>query len=457
MDWTPVLTEGGDTVSGRLLAALRRDIDSGRLLPGVKLPPHRDLAHRLGIGIGTVTAVYGEAARQGLLTATVGRGSFVADTAARASIGAEPVELARNLPPLAFTQRRFAATLARLSKRSDLGQFLDYAPPAGHQAHRRAAAAWLRRVSGLADARADRLIITSGAQQALTLALDTLCRPGDTIMTEAATYFGIKAIAQVGGYQLRGLAMDEQGLLPEALDRAASEGLRVLCTLPTLQNPTGRIMGEKRRAEIVAIARARQIWIIEDDLYSAFALGTAPPPLTALAPERCFYINGTSKALAPGLRAGYLIVPDEVHLDRVQRLVLARVYAPAAMGALIATQWIEDGSADEVVAEIQAEMLLRGRMAAEKLGPALSPPADPRCPHIWLPMPELEAERMVARAMRAGVELTPPSAPVVDPSAISGVRLCIGVAADRAQLEVALDRVVAALDTDRTETQSAVI
>jgi len=64
---------------------------------------------------------------------------------------------------------------------------------------------------------------------------------------------------------------------------------------------------------------------------------------------------------------------------------------------------------------------------------------------------------MVARAMRAGVELTPPSAPVVDPSAISGVRLCIGVAADRAQLEVALDRVVAALDTDRTETQSAVI
>jgi DNA-binding transcriptional MocR family regulator len=455
--WTPILRDDADTVSGRLLAALRRDIGDGRLTPGAKLPPHRELAHQLGIGIGTVTAVYGEAARQGLLTATVGRGSFVADTALPQRANDGPIDLARNLPPLASTQRRFAATLARLAKRADIAQYLDYAPPAGIDAHRRIAANWLRRVSSLDAIPADRLIITAGGQQAMTLALDALCRPGDTIMAEAATYFGVRSIAQAGGYRMQGLAMDEEGLLPEALDRAAAAGAKVLYTLPTLQNPTGRIMGDKRRADIAAIARKHDIWIVEDDLYSAFAIGNAPPPLTSYAPERCFYINAASKALAPGLRTGFLLVPNDAQFDAVLRLIRARIYSPPAMGSLITCQWIEDGSADEIIAETTAEMILRNRMATDRLGDAMSPPGDPRCPHIWLPMPELEAERMAARAMRAGVELTPPSAPLIDPGSISGVRLCLGVAADRIQLGVALDRIMAAMDTGRTEAAAGVV
>ncbi|ATE65941.1 PLP-dependent aminotransferase family protein [Rhizorhabdus dicambivorans] len=457
MIWTPILQDDADTVSGRLLAALRRDIEGGVLPPGAKLPPHRDLAHRLGIGIGTVTSVYGEAARQGLLTATVGRGSFVADAPAALRAQDGPIDLARNLPPLASTQRRFAATLAKLGKRHDLAACLDYAPPAGVEAHRRISAGWLRRIGGLAEINADRLIITSGGQQAMMLAVDSLCRPGDTIMTEAATYFGVRSIAQAGGYRTLGLAMDEEGLLPEALERAAAGGARVLYTLPTLQNPTGRIMSAGRRAEIAAIARKYRLWIIEDDLYSAFALGNAPPPLTSYAPERCFYINAASKALAPGLRTGYLLVPDDAAMDRVLRLIRARVYSPPALGPMVACQWIEDGSADEIIAETQAEMIARHRIAAEKLGTAMPRPGDPRCPHLWLPMSELAAERMVARAMRAGVELTPPSAPLIEPSLISGVRLCLGVAADRTQLALALDRVATALDTSGTEPADAVI
>lgn len=458
MSWMPVLRDEADTVSGRLLAALRRDIADGRLVPGTRLPPHRDLAHRLGIGIGTVTSVYGEAARQGLLTATVGRGSFVAEIGKGRPGLDGPIDLARNLPPLAATQRRFAATLARLSKRPDVAQLLDYAPPSGLEAHRRIAAHWLRRISGLSDVRSDRLVITGGGQQAMAFAFGALCAPGDTIMTEAATYFGIKSIAQAGGYKLAGLPMDQEGLLPEALERCAGvTGSRVFYTLPTLQNPTGRIMGEARRAEIAAIARRHGLWIVEDDLYSAFATGTAPPPLTNYVPDRCFYINGASKALAPGLRTGFLVVPDDDQYDRVLRQIRAAVYSPSSIGSMITCQWIEDGSADEIVAETGAEMIERNRMAADRLGTKMSAPADPRSPHIWLPMPELDAERMAAKAMRAGVELTPPSAPVVDPSSISGVRLCLGVAADRAQLGVALDRVVAALDIDRSEPASAVI
>ena len=457
MHWNPSLGDDADTVSGRLLAALRRDIADGRLTPGTRLPPHRELAHRLGIGIGTVTSVYGEAARQGLLTATVGRGSFVADAALPPRAGDGSINLSRNLPPLASTQRRIAGTMARLSKRGDLGQLLDYAPPAGLDAHRRTVARWLRSIGGPTDVDADRLILTSGGQQAIQLAIDAVCRPGETIMTEAATYFGVRSVAQTSGYRTLGLEMDEQGLLPDALDRAAASGARVLYTLPTLQNPTGRIMGSERRAAIAAIARARALWIIEDDIYSAFAAGNAPPPLTDYAPERCFYINGTSKSLAPGLRLGFLMAPDETQFAAILRLIRAQIYSPSSIGSMIACQWIDDGSADEIIAETSAEMIERNRLAAAKLGAAMSAPGDPRCPHIWMPMTEIEAERMVARAMRAGVELTPPSAPLVDPSTISGVRLCLGVAADLTQLGVALDRVVAAMDAERCEAVASVV
>lgn len=454
--WTPALRDDADTVTGRLLAALRRDISEGRLTPGTKLPPHRELAHQLSIGIGTVTAAYAEAARQGLVTAQVGRGSFVAEAAPeRRQTG--PLLLGQNIPPLDHSARRFSATLAKLRNRADLTDQLAYAPVAGHESHRRLGVTWLRQTSGMDCADPARLIVTTGAQQAMTLAVDTLCRPGDTILTEAATYFGIRSIAQAGGYKVRGLAMDQEGLLPDALDRAAAQGARLLYTLPTLQNPTGRTMSAGRRADIARIARKHDLWIVEDDIYSAFALGNSPPPLSLLAPERSFYINGTSKALAPGLRTGYLLVPDADHLERILRLIRARIYAPATMGAMIASQWIEDGSAAEIVADMQAEMKLRGELAQHILGDAMERPDDVRCPHIWLPMPELAAERMAARALRGGIEVTPPSAPVVDPDLISGVRICIGAVPDHVQLEGALRTILASLNSEVSDRVEAVV
>lgn len=454
--WTPALRDDADTVSGRLLAALRRDIADGRLKPGTKLPPHRDLAHRLGIGIGTVTSVYSEAARLGLVTAQVGRGSFVAEpTSIRPQSG--PLAMGQNIPPLVFTERRFSAALAKLRNRSDLTDHLGYAPPAGHESHRRLGAAWLRQTSAMEGADPARLVVTTGAQQAMTLAIDTLCRPGDTILTESATYFGIRSIAQAGGYKVCGVAMDEEGLIPDALDRAAAAGARMLYTLPTLQNPTGRTMSAARRADIVRIARARDLWIVEDDIYSAFALGNAPEPLSALAPERSFYINGTSKALAPGLRTGYLLTPDDDHLDRILRLIRARIYSPATMGAMVASQWIEDGSAIEIVDEMRAEMHARGAIAAHLLGSAMETPDDQHCPHIWLPMGELAAERFAARLLRAGIEVTPPTAPVVDAETISGIRICIGALADRSRLESALATVAASLTSETSDRVAAVV
>lgn len=457
--WTPTLPPGEAPLYERLLDALRGDIASGALSDGDRLPPQRDLAHRLGLGLGTVTRAYVEAEKAGLVQAHVGRGSFVrgAGTPAfRPAAPTGPINLAQNTAPPQPAAERIGDALARLRRRADLLDHLAYAPPAGLEVQRRAGAAWLARSGGLEGADWTRLVCCAGAQQGLALALGGLARPGDAILCEASTYQGVKAIAEHQGLRLRGVAMDAEGLRPDALDEAARDGAKVLVLLPTLQNPTGRIMSLRRRREILAIARQHDLWLIEDDIYAVYAGDDRPPPLALLAPERTFHVSGVSKSLAPGLRAGYLVVPPGDHLERVLRAVRALAYAPPAFGGLIATQWIEDGAADAIVAEGVAEMSARMTLARQVLGAAMETPASPSCPHVWLPMGELDAERLAGRALRGGVEVTPPSAPVVEPGLASGVRVCLGAAASRAELEQGL-RVVAAALTGVDERSRAVI
>ena len=443
--WEPELT-GVASLTAELVDALARDVASGRLERGARLPTHRELAQRLGMGVGTVTSAYALAAKRGLIEARVGRGSFVAGAAQPGSEEAI-IRLSHNLPPLGPSERRFVAALARLQRRPDLLDVLDYAPPPGLLAHRRAGADWLKRRHRFDRVDADRLLVTAGAQQALALALQALCAPGDAVLVEAATFFGVRTLAQQAGCRLEGVAMDEEGLRPDALERAASGGARVLYTIPTLQNPTGRIMSERRRREIAAVARRRELWIVEDDVYGAFADDGAPPPLVRFAPERTLYLTGLSKTVAPGLRAGFLLAPDEALFERLSAAIRAQSYAPPTLGALVATHWIEDGEADAIAAEIGAEVSVRTALAQARLGARLPDVVEPRCPHLWLPMAELEAERLVARALRAGVQLTPAEAPIVDPTSIGGVRLCVGAPSSRDQVETALARLATLLDS----------
>ena len=385
------------------------------------------------------------------MTARVGRGSFVAAMASSGARMGEPINLSRNFPPRGPATSRLGDTLTRLRRRPDLLDHLDYAPPAGFEPHRRAGADWLTRTGGWPDLDWRRLICCGGSQQAMSLALGAVGGPRDVIAVEQSTYWGMKALAAHMGCPLHGVEMDEQGILPEALERAAAASARILYVIPTLQNPTGRIMGAERRTQIVAIARARDLWIIEDDLYAAYAQDLGIVPLARLAPERTFHVSGLSKTIAPGLRAGYLIPPPGEMFDRVIRAVRALHYAPSSFGDLIAAQWIEDGTADDILAEVLAKMRERAALAFDLLGAHAAAPAGPNVMHLWLPMSEAVAERVAARALRAGVEITPPSAPLVNGSD-TGLRLCLGGPANRASLEIGLRVVAEALadGADRT-------
>ena len=447
LTWRPALEDSPRPLVDRLLAALERDIRAGVLPPGLRLPPQRELAFFLGISLGTVTKAYAEAERRGLTQATVGRGTFVAapapDAAFRFSPRGQPngVNLAQNVRPMLAGHKALNAALGKLRKK-DLSSYLVYSPSAGEDDHRRAMADWLARTTQLTPDWRD-IALTAGGQQAVALALGSLASPGDAILTEAGTYYGLRTLAEHAGYRLKGLALDDQGLVPEALDRAAAAtGARVLYLTPTLHNPTGRTMGQARREEIVRVARSRDLWIVEDDVYALYAGPKAVTPLAALAPERTLYVSSLSKSLSAGLRVGILLTPGGEHLERVLRALRATSYSAPALGPAVGAQWIEDGTADALAAEVMDEMEARVRLALRLFGPAAEKPSFPSSLHVWLPMPELDAERAAAHALRSGVEVTPPSAPIVDWHGLSGLRVCLGGVEDPAQLERAL-RIVA--------------
>ncbi|MGH7580014.1 MAG: PLP-dependent aminotransferase family protein, partial [Gemmatimonadales bacterium] len=307
--WSPALAADAEPKYQALLDALQRDIEAGVLAPGTRLPTQRDLAQRLGVAIGTVGRAYAVAEERGMVSGEVGRGTFVrgpepgVDQDAMEEEDPEVIDLSKSRLMRDPRVGSVAGVLQALARRPDLDRLMDFYQPApGMARHRELGALWLRR-TGLAVP-AERVIITSGAQHGAATVLASLTRPGDLVLTEQVTYTGMKAIASLLHLQLRGLPLDGDGLIPEAFEAACREcAPRALYCMPTLQNPTGRTMPLARRQTLADIAARYDVALVEDDVYG-FLPQHPLPPLTALAPEHAYYVTGTSKSMAPGLRVG---------------------------------------------------------------------------------------------------------------------------------------------------------
>lgn len=447
MSWSPQLDRGTSPLYLAIVQAIERDTEQGVLRPGDRLPPQRALAHRLVIGVGTVTRAYEEAERRGLVTAHVGRGSFIADRAAMAGVdNGEEINLSINQPPFDRATAELATTLRLLGKRGITVEIASYAPPVGTEAARKAAAQWMAWSGRVADADWSRTACTIGAQQAMDQAFAALGAPGEPILCEAVTYWGARALARHRGNPLQGVAMDGEGLLPEALEAAiAQTGSRVLYCTPTLQNPTARVMGARRRMAIAELARKHELWLIEDDVYAHYAVGAGLEPLVNLAPERTIYITSLSKSVLPGLRVGYLLAPNTELFERIAMGLRATNCSPPGLSNSIATEWISEGRAQDIAEAARIEMEARTRFALRALHGLVERPGAPASLHLWLPLDEVVCERIVNRAGAIGLRLLDPSTPRVDASAPHGLRIGIGAPPSLEKLEAGLGRLVEAM------------
>jgi GntR family transcriptional regulator/MocR family aminotransferase len=211
--------------------------------------------------------------------------------------------------------------------------YFHYGDPRGGHALREAIAEYLRAARGV-RCEAHQILVTSGAQQGLDLLIRALIRPGDPVWIEDPCYPMARAAFEGAGARLIGVPVDEEGLDPAKGDRHKRKARAVYVT-PSHQFPLGVSMSMRRRLALIEWARSNQAWIIEDDYDSEFRFGG--PPLTALqgmdGTGRVAYVGTFSKVLFPGLRAGYLVLPDLL-LDEVVAL-RARTdrYPPTLMEA----------------------------------------------------------------------------------------------------------------------------
>jgi DNA-binding transcriptional MocR family regulator len=450
--WLPQLDGRAGPRYRALVDALAQDVADGRLPVGTRLPPQRDLAYRLGVTVGTVSRAYTLAAERGLVTGEVGRGTFVRSSAAPTgrpnpvSDGAdELIKLTVNAPPDPYYGAVIAERLAELAaRRSATTDLWAYTPKAGFAEHRAAAARWVGGV-GL-QAAPEHAIITGGAHQAIVVAFAALARPGDTVLIETLTYAGVCHVAERCGIRLHGLAMDDEGLLPDALAAAChANGARLLFVNPTAHNPTTATMSLARREAIVALARKHDLIVIEDDVYGRLPEERAAP-LAALAPERTVYIGSAAKSVAPGLRFGVLLSPPHLFQQVAEAQHDLFLTCPPLMAELF-TQLLRDGTAEQLAARQRQEAAVRQQLAQEVLS-AHAYLAQPASYHLWLPLPTpWRTTEFVEIAGERGVVIDPATAFAIDRAgAPHAVRVSLSAAAGHDRLRRGLRILAETLD-----------
>jgi DNA-binding transcriptional MocR family regulator len=452
--WIPDLSGRNGPRYRAIAEALSEDVREGRLAAGAQLPTQRDLAWKLHLTVGTVSRAYAEAERRGLIAGEVGRGTYVRHSAGTApampgdTLGERPdpdfIDLTINRPSAAAEAAAMAAALQELAADPELGALLDYQAPAGRDADRIAGTAFLQRC-GLVTA-PEQVLVTAGGQHAMACVIGSLTQPGDTLGAEALTYPGLRALARLLQLRVVPIAMDEQGLVPDALDVACRAApVRALYTMPTLHNPTTATMPVARRQALAELVERHGVTLIEDDVYG-FLLDEPLPPLAHYAPQHGIYITSTSKSLIPALRIGYVHAP-QAKVEPIAAAVRATVYSAPPLMARIAARWVADGTAERLVAEKRREMRTRSRRAREILS-CIEVSGDPAAAHLWLTLPEpWRADDFAAAARRCGVGIVPAAAFAVTRQPPNAVRICLGAQATAERVERGIARLAALLAT----------
>lgn len=443
--WKPHLTAGAEPAYKRLVSALRSDIENNVVSAGAKLPPVRETAFQLNMSAGTIARAYRDAENLGLTTATVGRGTFVAGPSADdLDAGHQQIDLSQNLPPIMLSGSAVARAATAFREPSPEMRRYSYGPHNGFPAQRREFTNIAR--NRLPTLQSENLMITNGGQHGIFLALATLCAPGDVVLCENLTFNGVKAAAEMLKLKLVGVSMDDQGLVPDALaETARITGAKAVYTIPTSQNPTGRIQSAERRRQIAATCQELGLYILEADMY-AFMLDEPPLPLAHYAPDHTFYIDSFSKRLSPSLRTGMLVCPGQM-LKKTQSIFRATSWMSSPLTAAMTVRLYQDGVADELAAKIRQESAARAMIASHYLH---LPSITPHALQVWLDMPMEYAIRTEMRARDLGVTVTPMQVPGVAAHDGSppptGLRICLGGPETRAQLSEGLKRLLQAME-----------
>lgn len=466
-----VVIEGDKDLAGQLYRQLKEAIRSGRLAAGEKLPPSRLFAEQLGLSRKTVSQAYEQLSFDRLLTGRVGRGTFVAEGAARpppvtaparalagaamaahwrgmstplrhpAPAGSARYEFiggapARHLFPHAEWRRCVLHALRQDARSRGL-----YGDAEGLLALRDGIARHARFSRGVRCTAAD-ILVTHGAQQALDLVARVLVAPGSTVAMEEPGYPPARLLLSAQGAHVVGVPVDAEGLVVERIP----DGTRLIYVTPAHQFPLGMPMSERRRRALLARAAELGAVVIEDDYDSEFRYeGRPTDSLQSIDTHgRVAFVGTFSKTLSPQLRLGYLVAPPDV-LEAVGTAKHLSDWHTATLSQWALARFMADGELHKHIRRCHAAYAARRERILRRFADDLAPwfelvPATAGIHLAALCRRELDVAQLVALARRVDVGLYP-LAPFFHFSAPrQGLMLGYG-AIEEADIDPALDRV----------------
>ncbi|MDQ2896357.1 MAG: PLP-dependent aminotransferase family protein [Actinomycetota bacterium] len=264
----------------------------------------------------------------------------------------------------------------------------------------------------------DDVLVTTGSQQGLGLITAALVKPGDPVLVEEPTYLAALQVLRLWGARPIGVPCDAEGLDVAALDSlAARHGARILYTIPTFQNPTGRSLSAARRDALAEVAQRHDLWVVEDDPYGELRYRGIPGrPLASLLglQERTIALSTLSKICAPGLRIGWVRCPPTLH----RALVVAKQAADlhtSTIDQAAAAHWLATVDLPKHLSHLRAAYARRHAALLGGLGAALPAGSEHSDPDggmfVWVRLPPgWDAEACLPAALARDVAYVPGSA-----------------------------------------------
>ncbi|MDY7089177.1 MAG: PLP-dependent aminotransferase family protein [Actinomycetota bacterium] len=289
-------------------------------------------------------------------------------------------------------------------------------------------------LSGISGASPDDVVVTVGGQQALDLLARLFLDPGDVVLAEGPSYVGALGVFQAAQAQVKHVPMDDDGLIPAALEEAiaaverSGRKAKFLYTIPTFQNPAGVTLTDERREQVLDICERAGLLVVEDDPYGMLSFeGEAPRPLRARRREGVFYVSTFSKTFAPGLRVGWILAPHAVR-EKLVMMSEANVLCPSAFAQGAVTQYLSTMPWQEQI-KVYREIYRERRDAMLTSLRDLMPPGTTwTYPtgglFVWATLPEgLDSKAMMPRAIAARVAYVPGTGFYADGTGTSNMRL----------------------------------
>ncbi|MGP4017503.1 MocR-like pyridoxine biosynthesis transcription factor PdxR [Saccharopolyspora sp. 5N708] len=396
-------------------SALREAVTSGRLPAGTRLPGTRSLADDLGIARGTVVEAYAQLVAEGWLVSTTGSGTRVAETrlpsakiAPRPSSSNIPtrrlIDLRPGRPDVSlFPHALWAASVKRSLAAAD-NSSMDYGDQAGLRVLREAVAMYVSRTRGVrAEARA--VVVTSGFTHGLALLSRALRELGvRTIATEDPGLAHHRRMIHGAGLVTSPLTVGPHGADPAGIPPDA----RAVLLTPAHQHPRGVVLSPALRSAFLDWASVLDGFVIEDDYDGEFRYDKQPMgAMQALDPERVVFAGSTSKALAPGLRIGWLVLPERLRIP-VLEAITATGATVGAPDQLALADLLERGDYDRHVRGARQNYQKRRAELSTRLADLTDVPLEgvPAGLHALLPLSSWQEEkRLVDAGLAAGVRL----------------------------------------------------